>query len=176
MVKQRPAMWETQIQSLGRDDPLEVGMATPSRILAWKNPSPWTEEPGRLQSMGSWRVRHDWNDLVLMCTRTHTHTHTHTPAWRVVLLSTYADDRHETKNARIRGSRVFQIAKQRSAFIKWKYCAESSRINKYLYQTFFFLVDLPVLSSWENVCILEADNSAISSQSTNSCCQQLPAP
>ena len=48
---------DTQVQSLGREDPLEKGMATHSSILAWR--IPWTEEPGRLQSMGSQRVRHD---------------------------------------------------------------------------------------------------------------------
>ena len=46
MVKNVPAMWETSVQSLGREDPLEKGMATHSSILAWR--SPWTEEPGRL--------------------------------------------------------------------------------------------------------------------------------
>ena len=46
-----PAMQETQVQSLGREDPLEKGMATHSSILAWK--IPWAEEPGRLQSVGS---------------------------------------------------------------------------------------------------------------------------
>ena len=57
-VKHLPTMWETQVQSLGREDPLEKEMATNSSTLAWK--IPWTEEPGRLQSMGSQRVRHDW--------------------------------------------------------------------------------------------------------------------
>ena len=50
-------MWETQVQSLGWEDPLEKEMATRSSTLAWK--IPWTEESGRLQSMGSQRVRHD---------------------------------------------------------------------------------------------------------------------
>ena len=58
MVKNLPAMWETQVWSLGREDPLEKGMATHSSILAWR--IPWTEEPGGLQSMGSQRVGHDW--------------------------------------------------------------------------------------------------------------------
>ena len=52
MVKNLPAIQEqqeTQVQSLGQEDPLEKGMATHSGILAWENP--WTEEPGRLQSM-----------------------------------------------------------------------------------------------------------------------------
>ena len=56
-VKSLPALWETQVRSLGQEDPLEKGMATHSSILAWK--IPWTQEPGRLQSMGSQRVRHD---------------------------------------------------------------------------------------------------------------------
>ena len=57
MVKRLPTMWGTWVQSLGREDLLEKEMATHSRILAWK--IPWTEEPGRLQSMGLQRVRHD---------------------------------------------------------------------------------------------------------------------
>ena len=56
-VKNLPAMWETWIQSLGWEDPLEKKMATHSSILAWE--IPWTEEPGRLQSMGSQRVGHN---------------------------------------------------------------------------------------------------------------------
>ena len=57
MVKRLPAMWETRVRSLGREDPLEKEMATHSSTLAWI--IPWTEEPGRLQSMGSQRVGHD---------------------------------------------------------------------------------------------------------------------
>ena len=57
MVKCLPAMWETQIQSLGWEDPLEKEMATHSSTLAWQ--IPWTEKPGRLQSLGSQRVGHD---------------------------------------------------------------------------------------------------------------------
>ena len=56
-VKRLPAMQETQVQSLGWDDPLEKEMATHSSTLFWK--IPWTEEPGKLQSMGSQRVGHD---------------------------------------------------------------------------------------------------------------------
>ena len=51
MVKRLPAMWETWVQSLDWEDPLEKEMATHSSTLAWK--IPWMEEPGRLQSMGS---------------------------------------------------------------------------------------------------------------------------
>ena len=59
MVKHLPTIQETRVQSLGQEDPLEKEMATHSSILAWK--IPWTEEPGRLQPMGSQRVG---NDLV----------------------------------------------------------------------------------------------------------------
>ena len=55
MVKRLPTMCETQVQSLGQEDLLEKEMATHSSILAWK--IPWMEGPGRLQSMGSQRVR-----------------------------------------------------------------------------------------------------------------------
>ena len=57
-LKRLPTMRETWVQSLGREDPLEKEMATHSSTLAWK--IPWMEECGRLQSMGSQRVRHDW--------------------------------------------------------------------------------------------------------------------
>ena len=57
MVKSLPAMRETQIQSLGWEDPLEEEVATHSSILAWRIPR--TEEPDGPQSMGSQRVRHD---------------------------------------------------------------------------------------------------------------------
>ena len=58
MVKHLPTMWETWVQSLGQEDLLEKEMATHSSILAWE--IPWTEEPGRLQSMELQRVGHDW--------------------------------------------------------------------------------------------------------------------
>ena len=57
MVKNLPAMQETMVRSLGWEDPLEKELAAHSRILAWR--IPWTEEPGRLQSMGSQRVGHN---------------------------------------------------------------------------------------------------------------------
>ena len=53
----------TWVLSFCQEGPLEEGMATHSSILAWR--TPWTEEPGGLQSMGSQRVRHDWSDLAL---------------------------------------------------------------------------------------------------------------
>ena len=56
-VKRLPATWETWVPSLGQEDPLEKEMATQSSTLAWK--IPWTEQPGRLQSMGSQRVAQD---------------------------------------------------------------------------------------------------------------------
>ena len=57
-VKNPPAMWETQVWSLGREKPLEKGMASHPSILAWR--IPWTEEPGKLQFTGSQRVGHNW--------------------------------------------------------------------------------------------------------------------
>ena len=76
MVKNPRAMPEIWVWSLSREDPLEKEMATHSSILAWR--IPWTEEPGRLQSLGSQRVRYNW------ATNTHTHTHTHT-VWNHLL-------------------------------------------------------------------------------------------
>ena len=79
-VKNPPAIQETQVQSLGREDPLEKGMATHSSILAWR--IPWTGEPGGLQSIGS-QSQTKLSDLcartlVHRCMHMHTHTHTHT--------------------------------------------------------------------------------------------------
>ena len=56
-IKHLPAVQGTQVRSLGWEDPLEKEMATHSSTVSWK--IPWTEEPGRLQSMGSQRVGHD---------------------------------------------------------------------------------------------------------------------
>ena len=58
MVKNPPAKQEMWVRFLGLEDPLEKEMATHSNILDWR--IPWTEEPGRLQSIGLQRVRHDW--------------------------------------------------------------------------------------------------------------------
>ena len=57
VIKRLPALQETQVRSLGQEDPLEKGMATHSSILAWR--TPWTEESGRLQSLGLQRVEYD---------------------------------------------------------------------------------------------------------------------
>ena len=75
-VKNLPARQETGVWFLGGEDPLEKEMTTRSSILAWR--ISWTKEPGRLQSMGSHRVRHDWAPE-RACARTHTHI-THTAA------------------------------------------------------------------------------------------------
>ena len=61
MVKNLPAVQEAQVWSLGQEDALEKGMATHSSIPAWR--IPWTEEPDRLQFIGSQRVEHSWSDL-----------------------------------------------------------------------------------------------------------------
>ena len=65
-VKNLPAMQETQVWSLGSKDPLEREMITHSSILAWR--IPWTQEPGRLQSIWLWRVGHDWATNNIFCT------------------------------------------------------------------------------------------------------------
>ena len=64
-----PAMWETQVQSLGQEDPMEKGVATHSSIPAWR--IPWTEEPGGLQFMGLQKAGHNWK------TNTFTFIHTY---------------------------------------------------------------------------------------------------
>ena len=68
MVKNLPAVRETQVQSLGQEDPLEEGMATLSIIVAWR--IPWTEDPGVLKSMRLQRVGQDWAmNTTLYCVR-----------------------------------------------------------------------------------------------------------
>ena len=62
--KHLPTMWETQLRSLVQEDPLEKEVATHSSTLAWK--IPWTEKPGRLQSMGLQRLVHDWATSLLL--------------------------------------------------------------------------------------------------------------
>ena len=74
VVKNPPAMQETRVLSLGREDALKQEMETHSSILVWE--IPWTEEPGRLEPMASHRVGH-------------THTHTHEARWAI--LSTQMD-------------------------------------------------------------------------------------
>ena len=65
-VKNPPTVQETWVRSLGREDPLEEGVATHSSVLGWG--ILWTEEPDRLQSIGLQRVRHNWSDLTCVYT------------------------------------------------------------------------------------------------------------
>ena len=76
-LKNLPALGETWVRSLSREDPLEKGMAAHSNMLAWR--IPWTEEPGKLQSMGSQRVGHDWetSTTIIITTTTKTMKHQH---------------------------------------------------------------------------------------------------
>ena len=74
-VRNPPAMQETQVWSLGQEDPLEKGMANHASILVWR--IPWVEEPGGLQSTGSQRVGHNW---VTEHTRTSLHS-----LWKILL-------------------------------------------------------------------------------------------
>ena len=71
MVKHLPTMRETRVWSLGWEDSLEKEMATHSSTLAWK--IPWTEDPGRLQSMGLQRVGHDWATWLLFTSYLYLH-------------------------------------------------------------------------------------------------------
>ena len=75
-------MNETQLWSLGQEDPLEEGIAIHSSILVWR--IPWTDEPDWLQSMGLQRVRNEW------ATNIHTHTHTHTDMFLPTVATTLA--------------------------------------------------------------------------------------
>ena len=72
---------ETWVWSLSGEEPLQKEMATHSSILAWR--IPWTEEPSRLQSMGSQRVGHYWANE---CSHAHTHTHTHTHTYIYIFI------------------------------------------------------------------------------------------
>ena len=74
-VKRLPTMRETRVQSLGQEDHLEKAVATHSSTLAWK--ILWTEEPGRLQSMGSLRVRHDWATSLSLSFSLQSNSHIH---------------------------------------------------------------------------------------------------
>ena len=76
MVKNLPAMQKTWVQSLSWEDPLEKGIATHSSILAWR--IPWTEEPGRLQFLGSQGIRHNWATFTFtFLTSVHDHWKNH---------------------------------------------------------------------------------------------------
>ena len=79
IVNNLPAMQETQVQSLGWEDPLEDGTTTHSRILVWR--IPWTEECSGLQSIGLQRVGHDWSNLAQMHAWQPYSSH-HTQWWR----------------------------------------------------------------------------------------------
>ena len=85
-------MWETRVQSLGREDLLEKEMATYSSILAWK--IPWMVEPGRLQSMGSQRVGHDWTTSLSFLTEIEDIK----KRWREYTEELYKKDLHDPDN------------------------------------------------------------------------------
>ena len=110
-----------QVQSLGREDPLEKVMATNSNIFAWRVPR--TEEPGGLQSMGSQRVRHDWSNS------THTHIYIHYSALKRKPVLTHATiwmgTLYEVKYACHKKTNIviydsFYMNRQWSSSCKWK--------------------------------------------------------
>ena len=89
MIKCPPAMQETWVWSLSWEDPLEKEMATHSSILAWR--IPWTEDPDRLQSMGSQRVRHNWATSLSFLHWGGTILHSHDQSMRVPVHSITKD-------------------------------------------------------------------------------------
>ena len=91
-------MPETPVQSLGREDPLEEGMATHSSILAWR--IPWTEELGGLQFMGSQRVRHGWDTehILAMYHELQTFSLSHKKEWNCVICRDVDEPRGCHKN------------------------------------------------------------------------------
>ena len=91
LVKNLPVVQETQDQSLGWEDPLQKEMATHSSILAWR--IPWTEEPGRLQSMGLQRIGHNLVTKQQQQKQPFTYTQTHTQSHLAVraLLSDHSN-------------------------------------------------------------------------------------
>ena len=100
MVQHVPTMQETRVQSLGWEDLLEKAMATHSITLAWK--IPWMEEPGRLQSMGSQRVRHDWATSLSFspCVLSHfSHVWLFATPWTVACQTVHGDS--PGKNSRV---------------------------------------------------------------------------
>ena len=115
MVKNLPAnvgdAREMSVRSLVQEDPLKREMETPSGVLVGK--TPWTEEPGGLQSMGSQRVRHHWGtEHARMHARTHTHTHTEQPDHHCIIYAlllllfscwvvSYSLQPHELKHFRL---------------------------------------------------------------------------
>ena len=103
-----------QVGTVGWEDPLEEGIATQCSILAWW--TPWTEEPGKLQFMGSQRLRHDWSDLAHTHTNPQTHTHTccsfedgiFVPFWEVWAWRNLCDITKVTELLRTRSKNVLR--------------------------------------------------------------------
>ena len=123
IVKNLPAMQETQVWSLGQEDPLEKGIATHSSILAWRIPG--TEEPGGL------RAGHDW------ASNTHTHTHTQRQAGVQVFIiiqffqffKKFAIKKKPLQWWETELFSFFQKASSKIVFVfKYKYCSPSIRL------------------------------------------------
>ena len=128
-VKHLPAMQETRIRSLVWEDPLEKEMATHSSTLAWK--IPWTEEPCRLQSMGSQRVRHDWATSLASLSLCH-HKTGFCPILTLRACSAgVSSELVSEPHVRNRSSLVFQ-----SIRVKVDVTTKSSRIQLYVWKTF----------------------------------------
>ena len=94
-VKNPPAMQETQVWSLGQEDPLEKGIFTHSSILAWRIPR--TEEPGRLQSIGLQRFGYDCTTNIFTFIYIYIYTHTHIYAHTHIYIYTHTDTHTHTR-------------------------------------------------------------------------------
>ena len=106
IVNNLPAIWETQVQSLGWKDSLEKGKATQPSILAWR--VTWTEEPGGLQSMELQRVEHDWATNIFIFTSHDINPHTSPMRWASSQLYRWRPSDSKTWN---RGPGVTQLVR-----------------------------------------------------------------
>ena len=135
VVKNLPAMWETWVPSLGREDPLEKEMASHFSILAWK--ITWTEEPGGLQSIGSQRVGQDWATSLSLFYGT-VWFYSPVTKWRLMCLM--QSEAKQTKTSELGAGKVYWRAKQGDRWPKvyWKSTCPPS-------WTYLVLISLHVL-------------------------------
>ena len=137
MVKNLPVIQETGIRSLGWEYPLEKGMATDSSILAWE--IPWTQESGRLQSMGSQRVWHNWaiNTLSSLMTKSSLET-------KVCLISFLTSNSSSPFSYIIKVLKFFEQSTENKEF-----CSKNNMLSTWIILTYYyscFITNLPIPS------------------------------
>ena len=130
-VKNLPVVQDTQVQSLGWEDPLEKEMATHSSILAWR--ISWTEEPGGLQSMGSQRVEHNWvtNTHLLTYNKRFTPNFTHGTGENIFHIKLTHSQAYFVGTSA--DSQVTQEEFRKWAYLLWGYCVAYSKIQISIY-------------------------------------------